>query len=459
VPAPRASAADDLALPDLDKSDESDEVDVGNFELSIADDAESEEDVNTVDTFEVDIQVLTDSGGNEAASDLDIGEAGLVDTLPEEAGGPDDELAQPADNELDDHLATPLEGDDTSTDAELGDDGLEALPELVVEEGDGEAGPDVERAFLPSAPEGEIPEGPRYEVEWLLLGSACGALAAHHGDVLAAAEHLMRFGSERRSDPLPAGTRITSLAVVDGAVTALTTRGVLQAPPHGGTMSFSEPPELARASGAELVELAATEEPPALWARLRSGVLLRRAGVWERHQTGGEVRSLSAHGQQVSLLVLAGRPTLQLSSDGGSSFRELLLAEPAKTVALGGAPLFAAVGKLFALADGERGLCVSADGGETFRMVTGAVNVTAVTIGEHAGKPAIFAALYRESKDVSELIAVDPATGLAVRIAALAGEPDEDTEEVGRTTALLHVDGYLWSAGGYGLARLSGPRR
>jgi len=207
------------------------------------------------------------------------------------------------------------------------------------------------------------------------------------------------------------------------------------------------------------VELAATEEPPVLWARLRSGVLLRRAGVWERHQTGGEVRSLSAHAQQVSLLVLAGRPTLQLSSDGGSSFRELLLAEPAKTVALGGAPLFAAVGKLFALADGERGLCVSADGGETFRMVTGAVNVTAVTIGQHAGQAAIFAALYRESKDVSELIAVDPATGQAVRIAALAGELDEDTEEVGRTTALLHVDGYLWSAGGYGLARLSGPRR
>jgi hypothetical protein len=39
-------------------------------------------------------------------------------------------------------------------------------------------------------------------------------------------------------------------------------------------------------------------------------------------------------------------------------------------------------------------------------------------------------------------------------VAELAGEPDEDTEESGHTRALILADGYLWAAGGYGLARI-----
>ena len=62
----------------MDKGDDGDEVDVGSFELSLTDDDEQADDAKS-DTFEVDIQVLTDSGSNEAASDLDIGVAGLLD--------------------------------------------------------------------------------------------------------------------------------------------------------------------------------------------------------------------------------------------------------------------------------------------------------------------------------------------------------------------------------------------
>jgi hypothetical protein len=68
----------------------------------------------------------------------------------------------------------------------------------------------------------------------------------------------------------------------------------------------------------------------------------------------------------------------------------------------------------------------------------------------------VFAALHREGKDSTELIAVDPATGSALSIAQLAGPVDEDSEETGRTQALLFSDGHLWSAGGYGLAKLRG---
>ena len=91
-------------------------------------------------------------------------------------------------------------------------------------------------------------------------------------------------------------------------------------------------------------------------------------------------------------------------------------------------------------------------------MVTGAVNVTAVTVAQKDQVPCVFAALYREGRDASVLIAVDPASGQAARIADLSGEADEDTEESGRTSALLFVDDHLWAAGGYGLAKLAKAR-
>ena len=459
VPAlPRLPQADALELPDLDKGDEGDEVDVGSIQLSLGDEADALEDETTVDSFEVDIQVLTDSGGNEAASDLDVGVSDLLDALPEVAHGHESEAPPPTTAELDLHLDTPLESDDPSTDAELGDDGLEELPELMSEDGDGDAGPDLERAFLPSAPEGEIPKGPAYASEWLLLGSPCSALCARDGEVLAAAEHLMRFGAERRSDPLPVGTRISSLVLLpSGSVVMATTRGLLELAPSG-SWAFNEAPDLARGSGADIAEVAAAPGASALWARLSSGALLRqRAGAWERHEAGGEVRALTCRGAHVTLLVISSRPTLQVSTDAGSSFRELLLPAAAATVALGPAPTAASQGAVVALADSERGLCVSSDGGETFRMVTGAVNVTAIAIGGNAASPTIFAALHREGRDVTELITVDPVSGVALSVAELSGQPDEEAEETGRTQALLFENGYLWAGGGYGLARLGFP--
>lgn len=456
MPAPRAPQAEALDLPELDKSDETDEVDVGSFELSLIADDEPEGE-HTIDSFEVDIQVLTDSGSNEPASDLDVGVSDLLDELPEGPQERESAPPPPASVELDLHLETPLESDDPSSDAELGDDGLEELPALLSEEGDGDAGPDLERAFLPSAPEGEIPRGPEYACEWLLLGSPCSALWAGSGLVLGAGEHLMTFGSERRSDPLPPGRLVSSLVLLDGDnVMLATTRGLLERSRSGG-WSASDAPEVLRSGGAEALELAAPRGSHTLWARLSNGALLRRrAGAWEHHETGGEVRCLSCDDRHVTLLVLAKRPTLQLSSDAGSSFRELLLPEPAATLALGSAPMAVSRGSVIALSDVERGLCVSNDGGATFGMVTGAVNVSAVAIGTRGGADWVFAALHREGKDSTELIAVDPATGSALSIAQLAGPVDEDSEETGRTQALLFSDGHLWSAGGYGLAKLRG---
>jgi hypothetical protein len=288
----------------------------------------------------------------------------------------------------------------------------------------------------------------------LLLGTPCSALWSSTDTVLGAAEHLMRFGPERRSDALPRGVRVSSLVLLDGgSVVMATTRGLLEQTADGAFSSWPAP-DAARGGHSDVVDLVAGPGDQ-LWARLASGVLLRRrAGEWERHETGGEVRSLRGEGLRLTLLVLARRPTLQLSTDAGTSLRELLLPEPAASVAQGLAPTCLARGALVALADPERGLCVSSDGGETFSWVTGAVNVTAVTLGEHAGRAVVFAALHREARDVSELILVDPASGQAASIAELSGEPDEDSEEIGRTQALVYENGYLWAAGGYGLVRL-----
>lgn len=453
---PRSPEAPSLDLPELDKADEGEEIDIGGFELSMGEELDVEEGDGALDAFEIGIQEQDVPGSDEAASDLEIGMAELLDSLPDEPPpGRDSEAPPPMSGDLDLHLDTPLETDDTASDAELGDDGLEALPELVNEDADGDAGPELERPFLPGAPEGRIPDGPRLEVEWLALGSPSSALWAENSDVLACGEQLMRFGKLRRSDPLPAGARASSLCADEaGNAILATSRGLVEISAAGAS-TLLETPELARGSGAEVAELAAAPGAHTLWARLTSGALLRRRrGVWERHEAGGSVRSLSSAGQHITLLVIAQLPTLQLSSDGGSSFHERLLPEPAATVALGNAPVAAALGNVLAISDSERGLCVSHDGGETFRMVVGAVNVTAIAIGQRGDEVTIFAALYREGRDLSELIAVEPASAAAVSTAELVGEADEDAEETGRTSALIWADGFLWAAGGYGLARL-----
>lgn len=454
--APSLLQPDDLELPELDPTEDNREVDVGTFRLDLDDlgGSDAAELTAIIDTFEVDIQLSTDSGNTEAAGDLDVGVSELLSTLPDVHPDPEGEAPTTLDSQLDLHLEEPLEGDEPSTDAELGSDGLEPLPELLRDDGDGD-GPDREGSLLPSAPEGAIADGPSYESEWLLLGAPCSALWADAGGVVAAAERLMRFGTERSSHTLPRHTRVNSLTLLErGSVLMATSRGLLELAPSGD-LAYADVPDLARIKDAEISQLIAPDGHT-LWARLTNGVLLRRRDKsWERHETGGEVKALTCQGQLVTLLVMSRQPTLQVSADGGACFRELLLPEPAATVARGAGPLLAARASVIVLADAERGLCVSSDGGETFRMVTGAVNVTAVAVDEGPHPPKVFAALYREGRDLSELVSADPQSGEACRIAELSGQTgDDDTEETGRTAALAICDGYLWCAGGYGLARL-----
>lgn len=87
-------------------------------------------------------------------------------------------------------------------------------------------------------------------------------------------------------------------------------------------------------------------------------------------------------------------------------------------------------------------------------MVTGAVNVSAIVVGEYQGAACVFAALHREAKDSSEILLVEPGSAAVSRVSELSGEADDEGGETGRTLALAWDGQALWAAGGYGLARL-----
>ncbi len=449
-PEPKAPHLD---LPELDQSSDGDEVDVGAFELSMGEGLDPEELYGTTDGFELGISEQTEAPGEEGTGELDIGSAELLNPPLEQHSALDSEEAEAPLLGLGLNLEPPSEQDEGAA-PEFREEQLEELPELAREDADGAAGPDREGALLPFAPEGDIAQGPSCEVTWISRAEPYSAVWAKGGEVLAAASSLMRYGRAPGAQPLPSGARASSLTLLDsGLVLLATTRGLLQMAPTGAA-TFIDAPEFPRGSGNDVVEVAFASGEHPFWARLSGGALFRRRGqTWERHETGGQVRSLSCVALSVALLVVSSRPTLQISADGGNSFRELLLPATAASVALGDAPLCLAVGTLIAIADTERGLAISSDNGGTFTMVTGAVNLSAIAVGEYRGAACLFAALHREAVDTSEILLIG--AGPTCRIASFAGQPAEDSDETGRTIALAWDGQALWAAGGYGLVRLA----
>jgi hypothetical protein len=171
--------------------------------------------------------------------------------------------------------------------------------------------------------------------------------------------------------------------------------------------------------------------------------------------------TMSSSGEPVAILTRDGA-RLALSSDGGSSWERLELVSPAREVASGEAPLVAASGNVVVLGDAERGLVVSADGGRTFRRVSGVTNLTAVCVGSLGGQPRAFAALYREADDHSLLVEIEPQTARAAIGAVLTLPQPDDPDaaaELGRVERLLCEGERLWATGGFGLAVAQRPAR
>jgi hypothetical protein len=150
-----------------------------------------------------------------------------------------------------------------------------------------------------------------------------------------------------------------------------------------------------------------------------------------------------------------------LRSAGGMDWTSTRLDHVGRRIAEATSPLLAGMGSAVALADEARGLALSNDGGSSFALVDGCVGVTALAAGQLGADYLIWAALYREADDLTELCRVDAATRTAERIAELrapAATRGEESAEQSRIRAMQWdpLAERLWAVGQFGLTRF-GP--
>ncbi len=462
-------------LPPLDENDESEQLrdeELGELfplesESSHADDEELPTDPYVV----LDLGEELSEPESEAPVLLDFGTE-LVDALDDERE-PDVDDKSPFDTRDETEFS---EGDDARVEPE-GEAGIEdhsavdeaAFPDLDADD-QGFAGDEALFGALPEfAPEAVLPRAERsWRVDFVSeQRERCTALVAAGGTVVAGSSDLLWFDAGRETPVRVSldGTRITSLALVGEertialCVTAFG-RLVRRARSASDSERLVDWKRAAEAGGASAESLELRQlgdaSPRAVLGRLTSGHLIRsedQGTTWQRQAGEFTAFSLSASGEPLAALSRGGS-RLSTSHDGGVTFRERELTPPALAVASGDAPVVAASGSTLVIADAERGVVVSADGGATFRTVFGCANATTVTAGTLGGAAAVVVALYREAEDASELVLVDPATAQAKVIATLVSrerDPDQ-IPEGGRVERLAWDGARLWAAGGFGVA-------
>jgi hypothetical protein len=431
---PDPSADDDESgdfgelLPDLEEKAEHDPDD----DRPLFDEAEELDELLDAESANDDAPVELDLGPDSLTTDesaRDAGDAiGLDDgALPDELL-PEDTL--PSDKEERDGIddQKPLVND------------LD-LPGLDADDGGGE---DLVRfGTLIAATEAELETAPR---PWQLLRLSpererCRSLALDGRSVVAASTDLLWLEAGHTSPVRVAleGTRILSLALVgERRETALcvTAAGRLvrrsrsasdaeRLPAHGRLAELLVS-ELERV---ELCQLGLTT-PESVLGRTGSGLLFRSddAGTTLRLiEPALSVRALSPTGSPVVALGSDGAGLL-VSSDGGATFERVTLDAAGRRLAGGEEPGIASSGGTVVLHDPERGAAVSLDGGRTFREVSGASSVSAVTIGTFDGRPTVWLALYTELADKTRFVRVDPETLRAEVIATLDSTGDSDAD-------------------------------
>jgi hypothetical protein len=319
---------------------------------------------------------------------------------------------------------------------------------------------------------------PFAERPWLVSRLApererCSALATAHGAVVAGSSDLLWLDPARSAPVRIAldGTRIASLALVgeDGDVALAVTafgRLVRRSRLASDAERLGDWRRAAESSGntAESLQLCqlGPAEPRAVLGRLTSGKLVRSSDDgtgFQPVETGFTAFALSPTGDPVVALTRDGAE-LQLSYDGGVSWARRDLGTPAREVGGGEAPLLASAGSTLVIADRERGLVLSSDGGLSFRGVDGCAGVTACCAGSLGGEPMAWAALYREANDETWLLQIDATTGRARVIARVETSDDADPEqgsEGARLERLLWDGQRLFAVGDAGFLRIEPP--
>jgi len=397
--------------------------------------------------FDFDEEIADEAGDVLGVNDPRAGDGGEIDegALPDgdERDGLDDEPIAVHENEL---------------------------PELDADDGSGEGNARLFGALL-VADEAALESAERaWTLTQLAAHERCGALATGGGTVVAGSSDLLWLDPGRNAPVRLAldGTRIASLALLGESrqialcVTAFgrLLRRARQSSDSERLTDWRRAADLG--GGAESLELCQLDgEPSSVVARLTSGHLVRSddlGGSFYPLDPTFTAFALSATGQPLAALTKDGSE-LALSFDGGKTITRELLAPAGREIAEGEAPLVTAWDGVTAIADATRGLAVSSSGASGFRIVSGCAGVTAVAAGRFAGKVTVWAALYRETADRTDVVMVDVDKAEARVIASVRGA-DEDNEGAGETARLerLSWDGSrLLGAGAIGLVAFEPP--
>jgi len=398
--------------------------------------------------FDFDEDVADDAGDALGVNDPRAGDGGELDegALPDgdERDGLDDEPVAVHENEL---------------------------PELDADDGSGEGNARLFGTLL-VADEAALESADRAWPLTLLHAAheRCGALATGAGTVVAGSSDLLWLDAGRSAPVRLAldGTRIASLALLGESrqvalcVTAFgrLLRRARQSSDSERLTDWRRAADLG--GGAESLELCQLEtEPSSVVARLTSGHLVRSDDLGVSFYPLDPTITafaLSATGQPLAALTRDGAE-LALSFDGGKTITREPLAPAGREIAEGEAPLVAAWDEVTAIADATRGLAVSSGGASAFRLVPGCAGVTAIAAGRLAGSVRVWAALYRETADRTDVVMVDVDKAEARVIGSVRGA-DEDIEGAGETARLerLSWDGTrLFGAGAIGLVAFEPP--
>lgn len=350
------------------------------------------------------------------------------------------------------------------------------LPELDADsEGDYD-GEDAAWLEIPDTRDDEPP--PWAEEHWRNADHVPGALSAlarAGGELVAGGEDLLWWSAKSASpERLGADTGIESLALVGPAFDAV----LLATTDHRLLRRFKSAREPQLVAGWSRVVGSSHLGPPRIelcqctgdatevvLARTSTGRLARSddgGETWSSVDVRARVIAISPSGAPLALLV-EDRTGLSLlsSADTGLSWNLQPLDEAGRRVAGGTAPILGVCGSVVCVGDSARGLAVSTDGGASFSHVDGCAGVEALTAGELDGQVRVWAALYDEPNDHTELVLVDPALATAERIAEIetAGLDDEPGHERARVAAIAWDPDRrrLWAAGMGGLRSWAPP--
>jgi hypothetical protein len=399
---------------------------------------------------------LSDDENGPIGLDHDVG----IESSSEDAEVSDEEGAHEPEFTVDESSLPALDADDMDHDSPH----TELDTELVSSDRDEERPPHALKLW--------------YEERPLLPTENCTALLADRGTIIAASSDFFWFGPGREPRESVPGddVGIAALAVCGpdtSQVLGVTREGKLLRRARGG--SRPENLRAARDLGdeharAHVVDLAELSKGEVLLALLSNGSVARSVDAGESFHSAecpGKVSALAGAGQRAYALSSVDGTLMLLHSDAAGRTWERVPLDATLAATINSTPtLLAGSGPIVALAPRGRSIWISSDGGLHFAKVKGTADTTAICAGAMGERGCVWAALYRESADASDLIIVDAVLAEPLCIAEFESmSADEDLDpadqlEQARVQRLAWDSSTerLWTAGPFGLRGFLPPR-